>query len=175
MQKMLDVRRISHYFREVYSRYFIDSNGVVYTSLGVGTHRVMVAGERVSISGWCHNNVRLLDAQGELMAAIPQAPGYYLLYTGAILQRLKTRLAYSNSQPNCTNPKKQLVTVGLLRVSAIDSQPSRYYVSRLVAGCFIGDIAGSEVHHVDGDRTNNRVANLQILPFSQHREIHNNA
>ena len=47
-----------------------------------------------------------------------------------------------------------------------------YYVSRLVAKTFIGDITEKEVHHIDQNRFNNVVSNLQILTKKEHRNIH---
>lgn len=32
--------------------------------------------------------------------------------------------------------------------------------------------AGREVHHIDGDKTNNRPSNLRILSKKEHRRIH---
>jgi hypothetical protein len=34
--------------------------------------------------------------------------------------------------------------------------------------------AGREVHHIDGNKTNNRPSNLAVLSKTDHREIHKN-
>jgi hypothetical protein len=47
------------------------------------------------------------------------------------------------------------------------------FVHRRVAEKFFGRIPkGYEVHHVDGNKLNNRPSNLQILPRDVHQEIH---
>lgn len=39
----------------------------------------------------------------------------------------------------------------------------RFWVHRLVAAAFIGDVSGLSVHHVNGVRNDNRVENLRIM------------
>lgn len=34
-------------------------------------------------------------------------------------------------------------------------------------------ISGKVIHHVDGDRTNNRIENLMLLTIAEHNKIHN--
>lgn len=38
-----------------------------------------------------------------------------------------------------------------------------YYVHRIVASLFIGDITGMSVDHIDGNQANNNVSNLRIV------------
>lgn len=43
-----------------------------------------------------------------------------------------------------------------------------FYVHRLVAECFIGDIPkGLSVNHINGDKSDNNVKNLEIVTYSQ--------
>ncbi|QQV88768.1 HNH homing endonuclease [Acinetobacter phage Liucustia] len=43
----------------------------------------------------------------------------------------------------------------------------QFYVHRLVAEVFIGDIKGKQVNHIDGDKSNNDVSNLEIVTPSE--------
>ena len=43
-----------------------------------------------------------------------------------------------------------------------------FTVHRLVAAAFIGDVEGRDVHHKDGNRENNLLKNLEILPHKEH-------
>ena len=45
-----DLRKISDTFKSVHSRYLIDNNGVVYTSLEEENNRIMVDGKRININ-----------------------------------------------------------------------------------------------------------------------------
>lgn len=45
----------------------------------------------------------------------------------------------------------------------------RRVAEKLVGGTIF---AGREVHHIDGDRTNNRPSNLRIVSKEEHRRIH---
>jgi len=47
-------------------------------------------------------------------------------------------------------------------------QKKMFTVHRLVASAFIGDIEGQDVHHKDGNRENNLLKNLEILPHKEH-------
>ena len=46
---------------------------------------------------------------------------------------------------------------------------NRYKIHRLLAGCFIGEVKDMEVHHIDQNRKNNTISNLEILSFEKHR------
>jgi len=45
-------------------------------------------------------------------------------------------------------------------------------VARFVAGAFIGDVEGKHVHHIDGNRENNKLSNLLIVSPEEHRLMH---
>lgn len=46
-----------------------------------------------------------------------------------------------------------------------------HYVHRLVAAAFIGDVTGLDVEHSDGDTSNNRVTNLQIVTHAENMRL----
>ncbi len=52
----------------------------------------------------------------------------------------------------------------------------RFYVHRIVASAFLGDIRGKDINHKDFDRSNNALNNLEILTRKQnhaHTALHN--
>lgn len=62
-------------------------------------------------------------------------------------------------------------TTGYWRVnlSRRGSGMSSHYVHRLVAAAFLGDPSGLEVDHLDSDRTNAKVTNLEIVTGTENR------
>lgn len=44
---------------------------------------------------------------------------------------------------------------------------------RIIAATWIGDVTGKEVHHIDHDRWNYSIHNLEILDIHEHGVIHN--
>lgn len=161
---MFDIRQISNYIPNIHSRYYIDTCGNVYTSLSFNTTRITVDGHHYNIAGWKKANLPLMNSTNKKI--IPVTPienrQYFMMDNGLILQRLKTQI----EQPGNS------VFVSLLVVSS--STARHYYVSRLAAKVFIGDIENKEVHHIDQNRFNNRVENLSILSSKTHHELHKN-
>ena len=51
-----------------------------------------------------------------------------------------------------------------------DGKHTQTYRHRLVAQAFIGDIAGKEINHIDGDKKNNHVSNLEIVTKSENEK-----
>ena len=45
-------------------------------------------------------------------------------------------------------------------------------IHRVVAQAFLGDIYKKQVHHKNGDQTDNNVMNLQIVSKKEHRLLH---
>lgn len=155
-----DIRKISMYFKEIHSRYYIDTNGVVYTSISRNTSRIMINGVRTNINNFRKNNIDKLNNTNKLIIVIPDTDNkYYLLNNGEILQRLLTRI-----------DEIGLVDVNLIRVNGdINDRGNKYKIHRLLAGCFLGDVTDKEVHHKDGNRSNNSLSNLEILTLEEHR------
>lgn len=59
-----------------------------------------------------------------------------------------------------------------LRVS-VNGEEKYLWANRLVAGHFIGDIEGMEVHHDDRDTWNNNETNLRIVTKRENLDIRN--
>lgn len=158
-----DIRNISNYFREVHSRYYIDTNGAIYTSISENTNRIMVDGSYISINKFRKNNISELNNTNKILIAIPETKNkYYLMNNGMILQRLATR------KKDCG-----AVDVCLIRVNGGNDKGNRYLIHRLLAGCFIGEVNNMEVHHKDNNRLNNNLNNLQIMTLEEHRGFGN--
>lgn len=155
-----DIRNISQYFREVHSRYFIDTNGSVYTSLSKNTTRIVIEGEVKNIKSFKKEKENYFNNTNKLLVLIPGTNNkYFLMNDGIVLHRLSTRI----DEIGC-------VDVSLIRVDGSGNPlGNRYKLHRLMAGCFIGNIENKEVHHKDGNRTNNKLSNLEILTFEEHR------
>ena len=162
---MYDIRNISIYFKEIHSRYYIDSNSVFYTSMSPNARRIMIDGIRYNINSWRKSLISQLNKSGRqlLLLPIPNNKKYFLRYDGTIFQKLATRIHPNNR-----------ITICLMRVHSGNQNGNHYEIQRLVAGCFIGDITNKEVHHIDENPQNNNITNLQILTFEQHRKKGNN-
>ena len=57
--------------------------------------------------------------------------------------------------------------VGYLRVQICNKD---HYIHRLVAEAFIGNIEGLEINHIDGDKKNNNLYNLEIVTRFQNHD-----
>ena len=152
-----DIRNISFYINTIHSRYYIDTTGTIFTSLGGDTNRIMIDGVRYNISGFKRSNLHLLNKSNKMIMRLPQSANYFLLYDGTILKRLSTR----------RNSKNE-IDVSLTTLNGRD-KGTRWSVSRLMGFVFLGLTQDKEVHHIDGDRTNNQLENLQVLTFEEHR------
>lgn len=151
----MQIRKISLYDRTIKDKYYATSTGVIYTS--VKSRKVMKDGVQHTITK------HLLDLahSSENDWIVPfQDFGLYciVLKDGTILRRLKTYI-----RPECCS-----VTVPL--VDVFDKEIRRY-VSRLVANTFISAVDGKEVHHIDRNRSNNNLNNLEVLDFDTHRGV----
>ena len=68
-----------------------------------------------------------------------------------------------------TNSKGYLQTTG--------KDKKKYLIHRLVAECFLkcpGDFESYQVNHIDGNKTNNCIQNLEWLTPKQHVEVDRN-
>ena len=151
-----DIRKICNYINEVHSRYYVDTNGVIYTSMSNATNRIMINGERKNINKIRKNKLEYLNKTNKMIVELEDFKNYYLLYNGEILQRLKTIV-------------KQNDYVEIHLVTINNNERKCYSLSRIVAQCFIGNVEGREIHHIDRNRKNNKINNLQIMTFEEHR------
>ena len=65
--------------------------------------------------------------------------------------------------------KPLIMSHGYYRISiSINNKVKSYYLHRLVAECYLGEcLVGYEVDHIDGDKSNNHISNLQYLTKSE--------
>lgn len=66
--------------------------------------------------------------------------------------------------------KQELTHLGYLKISLRNNKtPKKYYVHRLVMSSFLKQEITKEfnVHHIDGDRANNKLLNLEILTVKE--------
>ena len=154
-----DIRKISDYIKNVHSRYYVDTNGVIYTSMSSSSDKVMVNGKRYNLKKIRNKYLSEMNRTNNMIMKIKEIEdgNYYFLYDGTILHRLATRI-YDDGT----------VDVSLILVNG-RVKGDRLKVHRIVAVCFIGDIENKEVHHIDQNRSNNKVSNLKILSFEEHR------
>jgi len=148
----MEIRQACVYIREMKDRYYVTSTGVVYTECK--DNKVMVDGALYRVTKHMRNEAKSSDKE----FYIPfKALGMkcIVLRNGTVLRSLKTRIKECGS-----------VVVSMFNILNVEK---KIYVSRLVAACFIADIAGKEVHHIDHNRSNNNVENLQVLSFEEHR------
>lgn len=103
-----------------------------------------------------------------------EIPGYNGLYccnsSGEVFS-LDRVIEYSNGLVVKHNGRKlrQEKVKGYLRVSlSKDNKVKRFLVHRLVAYCFIDNVDDKKcVNHIDGDKENNHVSNLEWVSYSE--------
>jgi hypothetical protein len=66
-------------------------------------------------------------------------------------------------KPTLTNSGYYQVVLG----SKVDNKVVRRYIHRLVARAFIGDCTGLDINHRNGNKTDNRIGNLEICTRSE--------
>jgi hypothetical protein len=98
-------------------------------------------------------------------------PGYEGFYQASNLGRIKSVphrlvMAYRGGVYwTRSNILKAVVDKNYCRVMlSVHNKVKTYRVHRLVAMAFIGDPAGMDVNHIDGDGHNNCLENLEIIP-----------
>ena len=88
---IFDIKKINDNFPNIHSRYYIDSNSVVYTSISRNNTRITVNGERRNINKFRKENLPKMNNTNKLIIEIPNSEHkYYMLNDGTILQRLNT-------------------------------------------------------------------------------------
>lgn len=102
--------------------------------------------------------------------------GYEGRYYVSNYGRVKSHLRHGYNQTPCKG-YEHLLKLVVLKIGYpsimlwMHGKPSTKYVHRLVAAAFIGEIPqGMVVNHIDGDKTNNHVTNLEIITQSGNRE-----
>lgn len=83
---------------------------------------------------------------------IKNHPGYFVSNLGRI------RKGNDKIMSTPTNSKGYVIFVAMLNGKRVSRA-----LHRVVAEAFLGDIAGAEVDHLDFDKTNNAVSNLEIV------------
>ena len=157
---MKEIRQISPYVQSVKDKYYIADDGSIYCELS--NSKVMKNGEKRRISAHLRRQAMSIDSPKWTIPFKDWGTYCLVLKNGTMLRRLKTQLKY-------TNNKYEQVGICL---NLITEEQKYFYVSRLVASVFIGNLKGKEVHHIDRDRKNNNVSNLQILSKEDHMKIH---
>lgn len=92
--------------------------------------------------------------------------GYEGSYEISSLGRVRSIRVWTNGlKPKVKKPNTHRLGYKFIFLSK-DAKPKNYYVHRLVAAAFIGPANGREVNHKNGDKTDNRVWNLEYTDRS---------
>ena len=78
-------------------------------------------------------------------------------------------ISYKSGSAVMLNPRIHTTGYWRVNLSRRGIGMGSHYVHRLVAAAFLGDPTGLEVDHLDGDRTNARVTNLEIVTGAENR------
>ena len=119
-----DIRKICVYFNEVHSRYYIDTNGVVYTSVSLNTNKIRCKGRVYNINSFRKTNLSKLNNTNKMIISIPFLEEYFMLNDGTVLQRLHTKI----------DEHKNIY----IRLVCIDDDIKIYKISNLISGVFHG-------------------------------------
>ena len=101
------------------------------------------------------------DGQTVLAAPIPNVHGYWAAVDGSIFSLKRNKIGQLKPADNGNGY--------LFVILSLDGKSQKHYISRLVASTFLvqpiepdpdGNIR-NEVNHLDGNRTNNRLPNLE--------------
>lgn len=152
-----DIRNISVYVPTIHSRYYIDTNACVYTSIGGDNNRILVNGIRYNINGFKKSNLHFLNRSDNMIIPFPQAPNYFLMYDGSFLKRLSTRITDKNEVDVC------------LMTLYGRNKGERFSIHRLMGYVFLNLKEEEEIHHIDENRTNNKLINLKVMTTYEHR------
>ena len=156
MEKFMEIRQVSIYDRYIKDRYYAADDGSIFTQCK--NNKVMLDGERRTVTK--HILREAMASDSDFIIPFKDWGMYCIvLRSGIVLRRLSTYVKECNS-----------VTVCMFSVT---NKELRLYVSRVIANTFISDVSDMEVHHIDGNRLNNNVLNLQVLTRDEHRGIGN--
>ena len=158
---MREIRQISAYVPSIKDKYYVTDNGVVYVRNDF-SRRIYVDGKTHNIKPWSKNALAKMAETYAAYTAVPDFGGQYiLLRDGTLLKRLRTSLFHGGGKPR--------PTVGLYTT---DDKRCVRQVGYFVARCFIDSTEGKEVHHVNNDPMDNRVANLRVVSREEHHAAH---
>lgn len=152
---MKTIRQISIYDRKISDKYYVTDSGTFYTLSK--DRKVMRDGDRRTVT---KHQIREAISLGRDWYVPFEDWGMYciVLPSGLVLRRLKTLI----------RPDTNTVVIHL---TSVTNKELTLYAARVVANTYIGSVEDMEVHHVDTDRTNNNVENLEVLSFDEHRGI----
>ena len=66
-----DIRQLCVYFNDIHSRYYIDTNGSVYTSLSPRVKKVMIDGKRTTVTSFVNNVLPFLNRTDKQIERMP--------------------------------------------------------------------------------------------------------
>ena len=156
---MKSIRKISVYDRQVQDRYYITDSGTVYSE--AKDRKVMRDGDRRTVT--VHLVKEAMSVNKEWFVPFKDWGMFcIILRDGTVLRRLTTSIS-----DDTKTAKVHLLDTTGKEITRI--------VARLVANTFIESVDGKEVHHIDQDRTNNSVENLEVLTFEEHRGVGSHA
>ena len=85
------------------------------------------------------------------------------------------RIVYVSDDGSIYNEKHMVLKQQIDRIgyASISIRRKRYLVHRLVAMAFICSLDnGKQVHHINGNKEDNRVENLEVLTTEEHQHLH---
>lgn len=150
---MKTIRQISIYDRNIGDRYYVTDSGTFYTH--VKNNKVMKNLDQRTIT---KHQIKEAMSLGKDWYVPFEDWGMYciVLPNGFVLRRLKTTI-----RKDCNSV--------LIHMNSVSGKELTLYAARVVANTYIDCVVGKEVHHIDSDRTNNSVENLEVLTFEEHR------
>lgn len=152
---MKQIRRISIYVTNIKDKYYVTDTGTFYVA--ITSSKVMKDGHRRAVSKNCIKQVMGSDKAWGI--AFKDWGSYCLiLKDGSILRRMSTYIC------------KETGAIIAALITTLDKEV-RVYASRIIAAVYLENVEGKEVHHVDRNRQNNSIANLEVLSFEEHRGI----
>lgn len=102
-----------------------------------------------------------------MTAPVSILDGRYGVYADGVVVRLRP-----GKGATVGGTVKAFPSGGYMKVClSSDGRITNHWVHRLVAQCFIGPCpSGMNVNHIDGDKTNNNVGNLEYVTYSENHK-----